>query len=558
MTFSKVENLLPDFYKKDAPNLIKFLDCYYEWLSQSDKISNLYDQFDIDSSLDEFIKHFINVYMNDIPEDILGNVRFLQKHIIELYRSKGSPRAYKLLFALLFNEDVDTYTNVERIFSLSSNDFDVPRYMEVFWGSAIDKIENSIVVGSISGAQALIEQYIHFDVNNKTRHVLYISNISGIFVPGDILLFGNYSPNECPSIIGSVVGLNVISSAPGFQEGDIISNIDGEVPTTATVKSVKDGLGVLTFKIDKPGSYYSIGDTFKVDEGHKEDYILPYIDINLNGTYPFPKKPDSSKDNVIIHSIYHFEPDNILPPLLSAPTGGNASIKIMAIINTHMYLHNEDILNNPVLPKKLNETFPFPKKPDSNINTVIADSLTYNSYEVGNISKIRINDPGVNYSHFVYFVPIDPITSKSGILDANGEYVGMNGRIIGTPIFGDNIIDEVLILDSGFDNGEEQYLLRGDDPDFYVLADSVYGGVGVSQGQYLNNRSFLSDDNYFFDNYFYQTYAYVILASRKMESYSEIVKKIIHPAGLNMFGDVSIQLTNNSNTTLEDLEYKVL
>ena len=63
----------------------------------------LLETSDIDQTEEQFISHFINKYMRGIPTNILSDRRLLEKHILDVYRSKGSIEGLKLLFRLLYN-----------------------------------------------------------------------------------------------------------------------------------------------------------------------------------------------------------------------------------------------------------------------------------------------------------------------------------------------------------------------------------------------------------------------------------------------------------------------
>ena len=82
-----VSNQFPAFYKEQGPNFITFVKAYYEWMEQEENIvgssRNLYSTFDIDTTPDAFLEHFKHKYMNGLPPEILGNQRFLQKHILQ-------------------------------------------------------------------------------------------------------------------------------------------------------------------------------------------------------------------------------------------------------------------------------------------------------------------------------------------------------------------------------------------------------------------------------------------------------------------------------------------
>jgi len=62
---------------------------------------------DVDSSLDQFEDSFINSFLESVPKDTQVDKDFLIKNILPLYLSKGIDESFKLLFRLLFNEEVD-------------------------------------------------------------------------------------------------------------------------------------------------------------------------------------------------------------------------------------------------------------------------------------------------------------------------------------------------------------------------------------------------------------------------------------------------------------------
>jgi hypothetical protein len=58
--------------------------------------------------------------------------------------------------------------------------------------------------------------------------------------------------------------------------------------------------------------------------------------------------------------------------------------------------------------------------------------------------------------------------------------------------------------------------------------------------RYRDNNGFLSDRKYIQDSYYYQDYSYVIKTSKTIESWKDIVTKILHPAGFAFFGQIKI------------------
>lgn len=60
-------------------------------------------------------------------------------------------------------------------------------------------------------------------------------------------------------------------------------------------------------------------------------------------------------------------------------------------------------------------------------------------------------------------------------------------------------------------------------------------------GKYLDDRGKLSDVNRLQDNYKYQKYSYVIKSSIQQDKWNKSLKELVHPAGMEVFGDLIIK-----------------
>ena len=107
-----IKSQLPSFYQSEGPAFSMFLEAYYEWLDEQSVIGKgrrLPETTDIDETADEYLDYFFKKYMHGIPKSLLGNKRLLEKHILDLYRSKGSIEGLKLLFRFLYNQEIEVY-----------------------------------------------------------------------------------------------------------------------------------------------------------------------------------------------------------------------------------------------------------------------------------------------------------------------------------------------------------------------------------------------------------------------------------------------------------------
>jgi len=89
----------------------------------------------------------------------------------------------------------------------------------------------------------------------------------------------------------------------------------------------------------------------------------------------------------------------------------------------------------------------------------------------------------------------------------------------------------------------------------YTISTSFGSGASLSTstgtlctypGYYSNNDGRLSTNKVMQDNHYYQNFSYVLLSEVVIDRYKEILRRLIHPAGMGMFGKVVI------NRCLED------
>lgn len=135
-----IKQQLPEFVREDYPLFSSFLEAYYEFLETkqtgqnndlvtvSKKIRNIGD---VDISLDDFEEQFLNTFASLLPKDTEVDKEFLLKNILPLYQSKGSEQSFKLLFRLLFNEDVEVYYPKNNILIASSGKWKIPKTLKV-------------------------------------------------------------------------------------------------------------------------------------------------------------------------------------------------------------------------------------------------------------------------------------------------------------------------------------------------------------------------------------------------------------------------------------------
>jgi hypothetical protein len=79
------------------------------------------------------------------------------------------------------------------------------------------------------------------------------------------------------------------------------------------------------------------------------------------------------------------------------------------------------------------------------------------------------------------------------------------------------------------------------------------GSLAKYPGYYVTNDSFLNDAIYIQDSRYYQAYSYVIKIDESLEAYKAVVKNLIHPAGMALFGEYDIRNEFDIGQELESL-----
>jgi hypothetical protein len=110
-----VNRQVPEYIREEYPLFISFLEAYYEFLEnkQGSELNDLTKRAkdlrylsDVDESIDDFEDHFFNTYASLVSKDIVADKEFLIKNVLPLYLSKGSEKSFKLLFRMMFGQEV--------------------------------------------------------------------------------------------------------------------------------------------------------------------------------------------------------------------------------------------------------------------------------------------------------------------------------------------------------------------------------------------------------------------------------------------------------------------
>lgn len=215
----------------------------------------------------------------------------------------------------------------------------------------------------------------------------------------------------------------------------------------------------------------------------------------------------------------------------------------------------------------------YPIRQNTNLQTSKV-KLKPLSQSIGAVTDIVIANFGYGYNNAVLHLPsVMQVEDTVGVF-LNGETVEIQSQTLALEITG----DEFLLEDGQPFELEQQLtssgIVKGFDRDTNVLQLSpsdvtfrnrgrivgqtsgasakildvsaglvtpIITGNGLTAGKFTNSDGKVSDaSKRIQDSFYYQDYSYVIRIGQSVNKYRDAVKKLLHPVGLAMFGEVSL------------------
>ena len=267
-----VKSQFPDFFLDEGEGIVDFVEAYYRHMSANTSYTmrNLQLQGDIDTTSNTNLIRFNNKYtfgsgrfIKELPAVITGDLRFIIKHIKDLYRSKGTDRGTKLFFRLAFNDAPEIFTPGRFLFRPSDSVYRRPTIIEVSLGqgypySRLISLVGREIVGSKSGSSATARNVFKKIVDKREIIYVEIENINGSFVTGDKITERGASQSEitlAPRITGPINEIVVENGSSGIPLGTVFTAlpVDNGSELKASVTETELILG--TFKLRGVAGY---------------------------------------------------------------------------------------------------------------------------------------------------------------------------------------------------------------------------------------------------------------------------------------------------------------
>jgi hypothetical protein len=517
---SIVASQLPEFIRDDYQTFVDFLKAYYEFLetTQQDPVTLR----DIDTTLDSFITYFKSELAQKLPYSTVDE-RFLITRIKDLYLSKGSEASFKLLFRILFNKDITLNYPATQMLRASDGKWnqDVSVFVQILVGNPQDIVGKLVdVVTQTKIVRVLVDrrQYVEVEVDRAIRisdtvyEFILDRRFFGTISVGDTLRYLDSNNNLIFNgvILPTTSTLKIEQAGTGFKVGDLynINNFQG-YGTIMKVAAVDSSGGISQAQFIKFGT------------GYTTDFSSSIISQKGQDT--------SSTEGVIISRVDSFlAPANKSVALgISEKTSGFSE---SGSINTADYNLPVTTTLTGTLTATNGSTTVSGSGTSFTTQVVFGDYLTLSGvpYKVASVTN---NTTLVLSSNFTGTTS-SSLTSVSSLRPSflDGTYAGLTVRE-----FGISTANSVVTTTTP------------------AIIKVSLGPLAKYPGYYVNNDSFLDDAIYIQDSKFYQPFSYVIKIDQSLETYKTIVKNLIHPAGMAIFGEYDLRNEFTINTAIESL-----
>ena len=517
---SIVASQLPEFIRDDYQTFVDFLKAYYEFLetTQADPVTLR----DIDTTLDSFITYFKNELAQKLPYSTVDE-RFLITRIKDLYLAKGSEASFKLLFRILFNKDITVNYPSTQMLRASDGKWnqDVSVFVKILVGSPQSIVGKMVdVVTTTKIVRVLVDrrQYVEVEVDRAIRisddvyEFILDRRFFGTISVGDTLRYLDSNNNLLFNglILPTTSVLTVEQAGTGFKVGDLynINNFQG-YGSIMKVSAVDSNGGISQAQFIKFGTGYTTDFTSSITSQNGQD--------------------TASTEGVIISRVDSFlAPANKSVALgISEKTSGFSE---SGSINTADY----NLAINFTLTGTITATNGSPTVTGS--GTTFASQLTFGdyitlsgvSYQVQSVASNTSLTLASNYSG----TTSSSLTSIAGYRPSavDGTYAGLTVRE-----FGISSANSVTTTTTP------------------AIIKVTLGPLAKYPGYYVNNDGFLDDAIYIQDSKFYQAFSYVIKIDQSLNTYKTIVKNLIHPSGMAIFGEYDLRNEFTINTAIESL-----
>ena len=552
---------------------------------------------DIDTTTVGLVSNFVNEYMDGVNAPSLDSIRHNMKLMKNFYENKGNENSFHFLFNLLYNEIVTISYPYDKALKLSETSYVKDRtYIrigtEVITTKNLDNAIDTFIGNGI--LESYSSETITSTADNSTSYEYYKLIVRGIAGIVSILKIDNVEV----SVLNGLGEVEVWNTVDGYNNSNVYPSEKLEVVNTNTAPNIQYGarieIGKMTeFKLTNSnisgnpvtdGRVEIVHDYFTVYEydesltktivqdlapGSNEPWSLNVNQITISQAAAYSNAQIEAGSSYVydgVDAVDHSTSTNNSPftPQLNhtiMPYDGNLRLRGEISGATANFEYKE---LNRLWVGNVKGTFLSDYQMNENGGSELVTILDDNDNEVGNLRFGRM------YSACTSPATVVVKNNSADVIQGGKGYIfNPYVKTEGLSIIGLGEIKEIKVTDmgKGYEDPDTETLSHSDSGQNFnkyytinrILSPSSKIPIGFGKRgnvvtesliesttlNTLDGEAKLRDGNY------YQEFSYEILSSVPMETWRYPVKKLLHPAGMKLFGK-DITVTSPFDLSLTD------
>jgi hypothetical protein len=535
-----VSRQLPEHIREDYPTFVAFVEAYYEYLqAQGVDFTTIRD---IDRTLTEFVDQFRKELAYNLP-NITQNERFLLQNVKDQYLAKGSEGSYKLLFKLLFGKEVELVYPGRSMLRASDGRWnqEISLFAKVDYGNAEDVVGKLVDIQTPTRVLRVLIDRRQDIVGEVDRIVLIDPTLQVYEFFLDKRFFGNvnagdrirYRDEFQATILPATQKLSITQSGKNFRIGQVFELRSGR-GTGALMK--------VTALTDAGGIKYA--ELIKFGIGYTANFAVSLL--ASNSVTSIGSSVTTSSSTLVQEQTYSSSGLGTLSASSSSTavtgsSGTNFGQSGGPAIGDELWSTDTTpkvigVIKSIASPTSLT-LVGLPSQYSGAISGTYTGSFTFrNIRSVGSLYA-----PGGEQSYTL----VSNLTDRTAGFDELG-YVNAGDYV--TSAYVDGTYAGSLLREFSLNSRNAQS--NSQDP---AIVQIDLGALVKYPGYFQTNNGFLDDSIYIQDSEYYQAFSYVLKIDERLASYSSAVKTMLHPAGMNLFGEFNITNNYDLSVSLESL-----
>lgn len=514
----------------------------------------------VETSVDTYLNYLKEELYPSIPETLFGNKRLLSAKFKNFFESKSNEQSYRFLFKLLYDEEIEFYYPGEDLLRVSDGNFEKTRVIRVAITADVFDFLEKTIRGETSGALANVIDVKSFFIGSFEVAELTLTLVSGTFQTGESIV-DIANEDLTTTVYGIVTGFTINDGGSGYEVGDeVVLSGDGS-EAQAFISSVSDA-PISRLKVNAIGHGYQLNTNAIVNNSGTGGNNLIIRVTELANTYTYTDANTSTTytlGEVATVSIINRGSDYVKKPTITLQ---DTDIASLGLLSAELIT-----IANSGIDYGVGNTLVFTGGSGANAAGQVASVEESTSYDflfedgfrmlsedsyydiiknedwdpIGPIARVELTNFGDGYE--TANLPSITVTTTTGsganliATDIQGKSANVEVDVANN-LVGVGAIRAIEITNFGIDytSATADLTATGDGN---ANVSVTISGLGIKDGNWIDDDGKI-DYKIIQDSFFYQDFSYVIQSGLAFSFYRDTMKKIIHPAGLQPFGQILI------------------